>query len=199
MRIPAAIYRSISPDSSSPADPSKFLPLSFTPSSAGFLDICEPPHVWMSRRNGAANPERHGARVAREPCRESESRVRECHRSKSTWCTRICYERTRTRICEWADSAPRRAYVINVAAHVASGIFRPRIPFSILAKVAIRQPSCVRPAQNSRARIRSALRPISILKKKSEIDWLPANKKSQMAIKDQKSISFERKKQQTII
>lgn len=32
---------------SSPAHPSKFLPLSLpgVPSSAGFLDICEPPHV----------------------------------------------------------------------------------------------------------------------------------------------------------
>lgn len=109
MRIPAAIYRSRSPDSSSPADPSKFLPLSLpgAPSSAGFLDICEPPHVWMSRRNGAANPERRGARVARELCRESESHVRECHRSTSTWCTRIYYERTRIRHAN--ERAARRA------------------------------------------------------------------------------------------
>lgn len=46
------------------------------------------------------------------------------------------------------------AYVIIVAAHVVSRIFRPRIPFSILAKVATTgQSSCVRPAQNSRVQI----------------------------------------------
>lgn len=62
MRIPATIYQSRSPNSSSP---SKFLPLSLpgAPSSAGFLDICEPSHVWMSRRNGATNPELHENRA----------------------------------------------------------------------------------------------------------------------------------------
>jgi len=130
------------------------------PSSAGFLDICEPPHVWMSRRNGAANPGRHGVRIAREPCRESESRVRECHRSTSTWCTRIYYEQTRMRT-RTRHASGQRAYVIIIAAHVVSRIFCPRIPFSILAKVVIGQPSCVCPAQNPHVQIRSTLRPIS--------------------------------------
>lgn len=175
----------------SPVDPSKFLPLSLlgAPSSAGFLDICEPPHVWMSRRNGAANPERHDVRVAREPCRESESHVRECHRSKSTWCTRIYYERTRTR---HANERAQRAvpYVIIIAAHVANRIFRPRIPFSILAKVAaVLRTSCVKFARansldaSTRFYFEEETRPLIFFVNKN------FTLKKQMAIENQKSKS----------
>lgn len=45
-----------------------------------------------------------------------------------------------------ANATCERAYVIIVAAHVVSRIFRPRIPFSILAKVAttVLRTSCIK-------------------------------------------------------
>lgn len=137
--------RSIDRDRSSmsPADPSKFLTrLSLgtpgAPSSAGFLDICEPPHVWMSRRNGAANPEcreLHESRAEKvslvyvNVTGQNPPGVRGSTTSKRGRERASGNERARR-------AGPSRAYAIIAAAHVTSRISRPRIPFSILAKVA---------------------------------------------------------------
>lgn len=144
------LRRSIGQDDRSVVDPSKFLPLSFLTAglrgSAGFLDICEPPHVWMSRRDGAANRER---RAVRANCTRAEQRKW----VSCTWMSQVKIHlvyadllrvNANARTCEKRASRraePSRAHVIIAAAYVQVRIFRPRIPFfRILAKVALADP-----------------------------------------------------------
>jgi len=125
-------YRSRSPGSSFPADPSKFLSLSSSRVRLVFLTFVsrltyECPVVTARPIPSAAARELHERTVQRKwvLCTwMSQVKIHLVYADLLRANANAKREHTN-------KQAARRAYVIIVAAHVASRIFRPRIPFSI--------------------------------------------------------------------